>query len=188
MLSAAYLNPLSTKPASPLSRDQRQPPEPHTAWRSCSITGMVSAVGSTTIVSIGYERRELADLIRLLTENDVDVLVDVRLNPISRKRGLSKKALSEALGDAGIGYHHERDLGNPKDNRDPFRQGLESARRRYEHHLENGASAAYERLLDLACVSRVALLCYERDHHQCHRSCITDAAQADRPAISVLRI
>ncbi|MCQ3808644.1 MAG: DUF488 domain-containing protein [Acidimicrobiia bacterium] len=36
-----------------------------------------------------------------------------------------------------------------------------------------------------ASTSRIALLCYERDHDQCHRSCILDVVQRDDPALSV---
>ncbi|MDR1430587.1 MAG: DUF488 domain-containing protein, partial [Propionibacteriaceae bacterium] len=50
-------------------------------------------------------------------------LVDVRQTPISRKRGLSKTALGAALSEAGIDYIHLRELGNPRDNRDGYRQG-----------------------------------------------------------------
>ncbi|MCQ3807756.1 MAG: DUF488 domain-containing protein [Acidimicrobiia bacterium] len=33
----------------------------------------------------------------------------------------------------------------------------------------------------------MALLCYERNHEQCHRSCILEATQTDRPTLSVHR-
>ena len=156
--------------------------------RGYRIPVVTSTTDNSTVVSIGYEQRDLSELIGLLTANGVMTLVDVRLNPISRKKGFSKKALAAALGEAGIEYRHERELGNPKDNRDPFRRGLESARQKYRRHLQNGASSVVERLVDLASTSRIALLCYERDHDQCHRSCILDAVQADRPAINVLRL
>lgn len=78
-------------------------------------------------------------MISLPQRNRVDVLVDVRLNPISRKKGFSKSSLQQALGAARIEYRHERQLGNPKSNRDPFRRGLKSARARYLRHLRNGA-------------------------------------------------
>ena len=149
---------------------------------------MSSAAESPTIVSIGYEQRTVDELIDLLTANAVSALVDVRLNPISRKKGFSKKALAQALADAGIQYRHERELGNPKDNRDPFRQGLESARQRYRSHLQNGAGPVYEQVVNLANTSRIALLCYERDHAQCHRSCILEAAQSDYPEMNVLQL
>ena len=156
--------------------------------RDYRIPAVTATSESPTIVSIGYEQRDVSELIGLLKANGVVTLVDVRLNPISRKKGFSKKSLAAALGDAGIEYRHERELGNPKENRDPFRRGLESARQRYRRHLQNGAHSVFERLVDLASTSRIALLCYERDHDQCHRSCILDAAQTDHPTLSVLRL
>ena len=156
--------------------------------RSRAITTMTGRAQSPEIVSVGYERRSLEDLIGLLTHNNVEVLIDVRLNPISRKKGFSKTALSDALGAAGIEYRHERSLGNLKENRDSFRQGHKSARDRYLRHLRDGAATVYDEVLALASTARVALLCYEREHRQCHRSCILDTAQNDRPGLEVLRL
>ena len=48
--------------------------------------------------------------------------------------------------------------------------------------------SVYERLVDLASTSQIALLCYERDHDQCHRSCILETALTDHPRISILRL
>lgn len=152
------------------------------------IDTMTSTPHGDTIVSIGYERRSVEDLVRLLTRNHVNVLVDVRLNAISRKKGFSKSSLAQALREVGIEYRHERQLGNPKDNRDPFRRGLKSARTRYLRHLQNGASSTYQDVIDLARTSRIALLCFERDHHECHRSCILDTARANDPALRVLEL
>jgi uncharacterized protein (DUF488 family) len=137
------------------------------------------------LLSVGYERRQIDELIGLLVDARVDVLVDVRLNAISRKRGFSKRALASALSEAGIEYRHERELGNPKDNREAFRAGTASARRRYLNHLGNGASSVLDAVIDLADRSRVALLCYEREHRECHRSCITSEANLRRPGLEV---
>ncbi|MDF1597699.1 MAG: DUF488 domain-containing protein [Acidimicrobiia bacterium] len=149
---------------------------------------MTSLPRGATIVSIGYERRTVDELVDLLKRNRVDVLVDVRLNPISRKKGFSKSSLAQTLSEADIGYRHERQLGNPKDNRDPFRRGLKSARARYLRHLHNGASSTYQGVIALAHETRIALLCFERDHDECHRSCILDTARADDPALMVLEL
>lgn len=141
-----------------------------------------------TIVSIGYERRTVGELISLLRDNDVDVLVDVRLTPISRKQGFSKSALAEALQVAGIEYRHERELGNPKENRDGFRRGLKSARRRYSQHLHNGASKVYQEVIDLVHTARPALLCVEREQADCHRSSILETAQQDIPDLRIIDV
>lgn len=140
------------------------------------------------IVSVGYERRSIEEFVEILTINRVGLLVDVRLNPISRKRGFSKTALTRALAEVGIVYRHERSLGNPKENRDPFRRGLQSARDRYIEHLQNGASAIYGSVITLAQETRIALLCYEREQSNCHRSCILEMAQEDYPHLRVMTL
>lgn len=150
--------------------------------------GVVPPQQTPTIVSIGYEGRSPEELISLLQHHDVDVLVDVRLNAISRKKGFSKSALADALDAAGIDYRHERELGNPKDNRDAFRRGLKSARSRYAHHLENGASEAYQEVVGLADTTRLALLCVERELGVCHRSSIIESAQRDVPDLTIIDI
>lgn len=141
-----------------------------------------------TIVSIGYERRTLSELISVLHDMEVEVLVDVRLTPISRKPGLSKTSLARALGEAGIIYRHERDLGNPKDNRDGYRRGLKSARNKYTKSLQNGASDAYQEVVVLAQSSRLALLCVEREVDECHRSSILEKARSDLPGLKVIAV
>lgn len=149
---------------------------------------MTRPSAGATIVSIGYEQRSIEQVVDLLKQNRVEVVVDVRLNPISRKRGFSKSSLQLALDAADIKYRHERHLGNPKSNRDPFRRGLETARTRYALHLNNGAYSSYRDVMALAQSARIALLCFEREHDNCHRSSILDAARADVPALQVLKL
>jgi uncharacterized protein (DUF488 family) len=141
-----------------------------------------------TIVSVGYQGRTIDEMVALLARHGVDMLVDVRLNPISRKRGFSRTALAETLQAAGIQYVHERELGNPKDNREGFRKGLKTARDRYRRRLGNGAASTYSTTVERAFTERVALLCFEREHRECHRSCITDRAVADYPELRILEV
>lgn len=149
---------------------------------------MHQRVQTKTIVSVGYEQRSIDEFVELLRSEQVELLVDVRLNAISRKRGFSKTALSTALNEAGIDYRHERVLGNPKSNRDPFRRGDAAARQRYEDHLRDHAGAIRDELVKLAASVRIALLCFERDHASCHRSSITAAACAEDPSISIVEL
>ena len=143
---------------------------------------------TAVIASIGYEGRDVGELVEVLKRNRIDRLVDVRLNAISRKRGFSKSALASALAEARIEYQHEPRLGNPADNRDGFRRGMPSARSRYARHLANGARETFLSVVNLSKSSRIALLCFERDHSTCHRSCIIEQAQAEHPTISLLRL
>ncbi|WP_433685873.1 DUF488 domain-containing protein [Nocardia sp. CA-119907] len=152
---------------------------------------MAYAPGDTAnrLVSIGYEGRCADELITMLLAERVRTVVDVRLTPISRKPGLSKSKLAAALADAGIGYVHLKELGNPRDNRAPFRAGTAAGRNRFAEVL---GSADAERALDtvrqLIHDGTVALLCFERDHSTCHRDMIVDALRASQNRISVHHI
>lgn len=141
------------------------------------------------IYSVGYEGLTASALVDRLAAGKVTKLIDVRLNPSSRRPGFSRKSLSAALESAGIEYVHEPDLGNPQENRDAFRQGdVELGRRRMRELLENGAGPALQRLVEAAQGSRVAVLCVEREQVRCHRQVITDMALERNPALEVLQI
>lgn len=125
-------------------------------------------------------------LVERLAQAGVSVLVDVRLNPISRRPGFSRKALQATLAEAGIDYRHERELGNPRDNRDAFRRGDGTeGRRRMRAILEDSAAPALARLVELARTTRVAVMCVERDRSHCHRDVIIAMAQELEPSIEV---
>jgi uncharacterized protein (DUF488 family) len=126
------------------------------------------------VFTVGYEGRNPEDLIRLLRRHRVRLLIDVRLNAISRRRGFSKTALADQLAVAGIDYVHERGLGNPKDNRNGYRLGHRGAIRRYEKHLSTNGADAVERVGKLVRTTRTALLCVELDSDCCHRSAVAD--------------
>lgn len=137
---------------------------------------------SAQLVSIGYEGRDLGALIDQLRANNVQILVDVRLTPISRKPGLSKTKLADALAAAGIIYVHHRELGNPRDNREGFRAGAPSSREAFRRVLTTNAAAdALQHVSELLNDGVVALLCFERDHAQCHRGLVADALCRERP-------
>lgn len=139
------------------------------------------------LYSVGYEGRTLDRFVDLLRLAGVDVLVDVRLTPISRKPGFSKRRLAERLDSEGIEYLHEPKLGNPPENRDAFRTGdVARGRERFGARLENGARDALLALVDLTVSAKVAVLCVERDSERCHRQVITDAAQEMRPGLAVV--
>ena len=165
-------------------------PNHQSADQSSNLLSVTRASTSrvVSIFSVGYEGRSIEDFVDTMVRHSIQVVVDVRLNPISRKKGFSKKALSKALNAENIEYRHERALGNPPENRSPFRNGYQSARDSYKSHLENGASEAFSSLVESAFANQVALLCLERDHLSCHRSCITEMLQEENPNFVVMRI
>jgi uncharacterized protein (DUF488 family) len=139
-----------------------------------------------TVMTIGYQDRTIGDVVAMLWSADVKVLVDVRLTPLSRKAGLSKKGLADRLRGAGIAYLHLPQLGNPRDNRDAFRRREQAAVARYRDELRTPeGQAALGQLLRLATQHRVALMCFERDAAQCHRSMVADALSEIGPVRTI---
>ena len=125
------------------------------------------------LFTIGYELAKPAALFRELKKAKVDLLVDTRAVPASRKPGFSKKSLAASLEDAGIGYLHLQKLGTPKEGRDAAHAGdYDTAWRIYDKHIKTrGAQAELDELIFLTREGkRVCLLCYERDPNECHRS------------------
>jgi uncharacterized protein (DUF488 family) len=126
------------------------------------------------LFSVGYEGRSIEELVDVLRSHGVELLVDVRLNAISRRPGFSKRALAAALGAVDIDYLHERSLGNPPENRQNFRAGQEFARQRYIRRMRREGRDALARLADEVRERPTALLCVEREDISCHRTCIAE--------------
>ena len=132
---------------------------------------MLPRMRPKAISTIGYEGGTVDGFIRALREAGVELVLDIRAAPVSRKKGFSKNQLAAHLAGAGIGYRHLRGLGTPKRGREAARSGdLESFERIFREHMEEP-----EALLDLgeaialAQAKPVCLLCLERDPEHCHR-------------------
>jgi uncharacterized protein (DUF488 family) len=136
-----------------------------------------SPAGVSQLFTVGYQGKAVADLIDVLGANGVTTVIDVRLVAWSRKKGFSRTALSEALASAGVRYEHWRELGNPPEIRDLFKDGqIAEGRLRFRETLRNGKSSVIADLAGLATRESVALLCLEADHTRCHRDVVADEA------------
>lgn len=141
------------------------------------------------IYSVGYEGLTVRGLVDMLKADRVSLVVDVRLNAVSRRPGWSKRALSTELEAAGIAYRHEPTLGNPPENRDAFRRGdSQAGSRRMRELLTDGSHSAIEHLVEDARSRPVAVLCVERASLHCHRRVITDIARELDPDIDVIDV
>lgn len=135
----------------------------------------------STIWTIGYEQATVDGVIGALSSARVEILADIRFLPLSRRPGFSKSALAAAIGEAGIEYRHLKPLGTPAEGRAAARRGDHAELERvYAGQLElPEALAAMAGLRALAADKRVALLCYERDAAECHRSLLINALLPD---------
>jgi uncharacterized protein (DUF488 family) len=132
------------------------------------------------LATIGYEDTTLPELIARLREAGVEVVIDVRAVPASRRAGFSKRVLAASLAEAGITYVHLRGLGTPKAGREAARKGRIAEMRAIfeqqlatpeaEHDLARAAAIVAER--------PAALLCLEADAAGCHRRIVAERLKA----------
>lgn len=156
--------------------------------RDGCLNGGMSTSGPR-LVSIGYEGRHAEEMIAYLVAEQVSVLIDVRLTPLSRKPGMSKRRLASALQAAGIDYVHLKQLGNPKDNRDGFRAGEHTAHERFRGKLAGEEEVrAIRHVSELLENDVVALLCFEHDHVRCHRALVADALAETQPSLAISQL
>jgi uncharacterized protein (DUF488 family) len=133
-------------------------------------------MGRSALFTVGYEGRQLDELIAMLAASKVTVVIDIRELPLSRRRGFSKTPLGAALGAAGIDYVHLRAAGNP------FRRQKDTISRaallaKYARHVRAAADVV-TLVSDTARGRRAALLCYEAEPHECHRSLLAPRVAA----------
>lgn len=129
------------------------------------------------LFTIGYEQAKPDAVLAELKAAKVDLLVDTRAVAASRKPGFSKRQLAASLDEAGISYLHLQKLGTPASGRTAARAGdFKTLWRIYNKHLKTaGAVEEMDELIRLVkSKQRVCLLCFERDHNECHRSRIAE--------------
>jgi uncharacterized protein (DUF488 family) len=116
------------------------------------------------IWTVGHSDRSAAELLDLLRTAGVQLVVDVRRAPWSRRHPWHARAeLERFLVAGGVDYRWMGvALGGGLD------QDFE-ARRATDEYREG-----LEELLRLAGATRTAVMCAERDHRHCHRQFIAD--------------
>lgn len=134
--------------------------------------------------TIGYEGQCIESYLNRLIENDVRLLVDVRKNPLSRKYGFSKGALSRLCDAFGIAYRHFPSLGIPGKQRQNLdtQDDYERLFERYEQDVLAQNAGSIQQLVELVGKhKRLAITCFEREHIQCHRDRVAKAVAAEAP-------
>lgn len=105
-----------------------------------------------TVFSIGHSNRAYSEYLKVLKDNNIDVIVDIRTFPRSRFcPHFNRKRLEESLGKENIKYLFKgNNLGGLGDNEN------------YEETIDE--------LVDLSTQGkRVCVMCSEKDYKKCHR-------------------
>lgn len=129
--------------------------------------------------TIGHSTRSVQDFISLLLSHQIDLVVDVRTVPRSRRNPqFNRETLPQSLQEAEIGYEHVAALGgfrrpSPHSSNAGWRN---ASFRGYADYMQTAAfAAAIESLAERAQRQRLAVMCAEAVPWRCHRSLIADA-------------
>lgn len=139
------------------------------------------ATGAVVLFTIGYEGLSLEAYMNKLIRVGVSLLCDVRRNPLSRKFGFSKRVLASVLRRINIDYHHIPELGIDSDKRKFLKTAADYERlfMHYRRTLPKRETATAKVFHLLEQHKRVALTCYEKEPHCCHRHCVSDYLAAN---------
>ena len=139
-------------------------------------------VSDKKIFTVGHSTRSGEEFAQLLTAHGVQVLVDVRSFPGSRRYPqFNRTALAESLTKVGIDYKHEPRLGGRRTPRKDSHNTAwkNSSFRAYADHMETEEfRKGVEDLRELTRDARVAFMCAEALWWRCHRSLISDYLKA----------
>jgi uncharacterized protein (DUF488 family) len=132
-----------------------------------------------TIHTIGHSTRTTDVFLQLLQSHKIELVVDVRRWPASRRwPHFNREALAAALKKAGLDYLWRGDLGG---FRKPLADSVNTAWRvaAFRAYADFMLTAEFDKILGemekLAAHRRIALMCAEAVPWRCHRQLIADA-------------
>jgi uncharacterized protein (DUF488 family) len=135
---------------------------------------------SPVIWTIGHSNHTFEHFAKLLQAEGIEVVVDVRSYPYSRiAPHFNRDELGSAMAERGVRYLF---MGEELGGR-PTREEHYDAR---GHALygpmseEESFNGAIDRLIDGAGRYRIALVCSEGDHHDCHRRLLVGKVLTER--------
>lgn len=131
-----------------------------------------------TFYTTGYQEETSQSFIAKLTAVKISLLIDVRQNPFSFKKGFSRSQLESVCSESDINYVHIKELGTPT----PLRNYLKATGDYIEFFsgYSNFLSEYGDLVEDLILLSKqtkVCILCFEKDYHMCHRQVISKRVQ-----------
>jgi uncharacterized protein (DUF488 family) len=135
------------------------------------------------IWTIGHSTRTIDEFISLLKGNEIDLLVDVRTWPGSKRHPqFNKEALAASLEASGIHYQHFPELGGKRKSTPDSRNTAwrNTSFRGYADYMETDQfQKGIQRLVDVAGeAGPTAMMCAEAVWWRCHRSLIADYLKA----------
>jgi uncharacterized protein (DUF488 family) len=134
--------------------------------------------------TIGHSTHPIGAFLDLLKANGIEILVDVRSYPGSRRHPqFNKEPLAESVRRAGLAYQHMVSLGGRRKKQDVAEHDTHWRNQAFANYADYTKTEAFRdglaELEQLARGQRVAIMCAEALWWKCHRRFIADEAAKD---------
>ena len=131
------------------------------------------------LYTIGHSTRSIDELIAALRAHQIQILVDIRAFPMSRRLPqFNRESLEKSLPEAGIRYLWIKALGGYRKRVLEESPNIALRNDSFRNYADYMLTAEFERavaeLVSLAENSRTAYMCAERVYFRCHRMLVSD--------------
>jgi uncharacterized protein (DUF488 family) len=142
------------------------------------------------VFTIGHSTRTIDEIVALLGESGINLLVDVRRYPGSKRYPhVASEAMARWLPEHGVAYLHMPELGGrrkPLPDSPNMAWRNEQFRAYADYMAAEEFRAAIDKLIALGETQHIAVMCAEAVPWRCHRNLIAD--ELTRRGIEVLHI
>ena len=132
-----------------------------------------------TLYTIGHSTRTIDELIVPLRAHQIQILVDIRAFPMSRRLPqFNRESLEKSLPETGIRYMWMKALGGYRKKVLEESPNIALRNQSFRNYADYTLTAEFERaiaeLVTVAQGSRTAYMCAERVYFRCHRMLVSD--------------
>ena len=132
-----------------------------------------------TLYTVGHSTRPLDEFLKILHAHSIQVLIDIRAFPVSRRMPhFNRESLEESLAKENIQYVWMKELGGRRkklrDDSPNVALRNDSFRNYADYMLTPQFQQAAQRVSALAAPTRAAIMCAEKVFFHCHRMLVSD--------------
>jgi uncharacterized protein (DUF488 family) len=131
------------------------------------------------LYTIGHSTRSIAELLAALRAHQIQILVDIRAFPMSRRLPqFNRESLEKSLPEAEIRYLWMKALGGYRKKVLEESPNIALRNHSFRNYADYMLTAEFEQAIgELVCLaehSRTAYMCAERVYFRCHRMLVSD--------------
>ena len=138
------------------------------------------------LYTIGYEKISLDEFMLLLLLHGIQTVIDVRETTTSRRREFSKHPLEQAFIKVGLDYISMPEVGIPSEIRNKILKDGDHQDLLvwYSKHVPQKSGEYAKQVATAVKAGNTALMCYEKDPKECHRTPFAQFCKETHPEIT----